>query len=178
MEKDLIEKQVIYDGNRIRLEVHHFMSNSGNRMKKEICVHPGAVVILPMLNEQTILLIRNYRYSIRETLLELPAGTLEKNEDPINCAGRELVEETGYLAHRMERMLDFYASPGVLTEKMYTFAAYNLEKVGQDLEEDENIEVVPTRFDDAIDLIKNRQIVDGKTIAILLAYDRFFRKQK
>ena len=178
MEAELIEKQTIFEGKRIRLEVHHFMSEGGQRISKEICVHPGAVVILPILDDQTILLIRNYRYSIRATLLELPAGTLEKNEDPINCAGRELIEETGYIAGRMERMLDFYASPGVLTEKMYTFAAFDLEKVGQNLEVDENIEVVPTKFDDAINLILTRQIVDGKTIAILLAYERFFRKSK
>ena len=178
MQDELIEKQIIYDGRRIKLEVHHYMTEAGKRISKEICVHPGAVVILPVLDADTILLIRNYRYSIRQTLLELPAGTLEKNEDPMNAAGRELVEETGYLAGRMERMLDFYASPGVLTEKMYTFAAYDLEKVGQKLEEDEKIEVVPTKLDQAIALIKDRQIIDGKSIAILLAYDRFFRGKK
>ncbi len=175
MSHQLIEKRIIYDGKRVRLEVHHLEDEDGHRIQKEVCVHPGAVVILAFLDADTILLIRNRRYTIGQYLLELPAGGLEKNEDPINGAGRELVEETGYLAGRLKRLLDFYSSPGILSEKMYTFAAYDLEKAGQDLEEDEEIEVMPVSFDEAVRMIGDGRIIDGKTIATLLAYERFYR---
>jgi ADP-ribose pyrophosphatase len=178
MSLQLIEKQIIYDGKRVRLEVHHLEDEErgGARVRKEVCVHPGAVVILPFLDDERILLIRNRRYTIGQILVELPAGGLERGEDPINAAGRELVEETGYLANRLQRLKDFYTSPGILTEKMYAFAAYDLEKTGgQSLEDDEEIEVVPVAFADAVRMIRDGSIQDGKTIATLLLYERFYR---
>lgn len=175
MSHQLIEKQIIYDGKRVRLEIHHLEDEDGRRIQKEVCVHPGAVVILPFVDRDTILLIRNRRYTIGQYLIELPAGGLEKGEDPMNAAGRELAEETGYVAGRLQRLLDFYSSPGILTEKMYTFAAYDLEKAGQRLEEDEEIEVMPVPFDEAVRMIADGRIMDGKTIATLLAYERLHR---
>src|SRR4030095_6373144 len=101
MSYQLVEKQVLYTGKKVRLEVHHLQDDDGKRTKREVCVHPGAVVILPLLDESTVLLISNKRYAVDQILLELPAGTLEPKEPPINCAGRELLEETGYLAKRL-----------------------------------------------------------------------------
>jgi ADP-ribose pyrophosphatase len=176
MAAQLIEKQILYDGKRVRLEIHHLETDEGRRIQKEVCVHPGAVVILPFLDAETILLIRNSRYVVGQTLIELAAGGLEKGEAPMNAAGRELAEETGYVAGRLQRLFDFYSSPGILSEKMYTFAAYDLEKSSQALEEDEEIEVLPVSFDEALRMIGDRQIVDGKTIATLLAYERFYRR--
>jgi ADP-ribose pyrophosphatase len=175
MSFNLIEKQLIYDGKKVRLELHHLANDSGQLLRKEVVVHPGAVVILPFLDEQTIVLIRNKRYTVGETLIEVPAGTLEKGELPMNCAGRELQEETGYLAGRIKPIGSFFASPGILTEKMYIFAAYDLEKTRTALEADEDIEVLPTPWAEAMDMIKFGQIVDSKTIASLLMYDRFIR---
>jgi ADP-ribose pyrophosphatase len=141
-----------------------------------VVVHPGAVVILPFLDEKTILLIRNRRYAISQILLELPAGTLEKGEAPMNCAGRELLEETGYLATRLRPIGNFFTSPGILSEKMYAFAATGLEKRQSALEEGEEIEVESTPWEQAIDMIRTGQIQDGKTIATLLLYERFHSK--
>ena len=138
-----------------------------------MCVHPGAVVVLPILPDGRVMLIRNKRYTIDQYLVELPAGTLEKGEDPINCAGRELVEETGYLAGRLKPIGAFYSSPGILTERLYAFAAYDLQKQSQALEEGEEIEPMPARLDDAIDMIRTGQIQDAKTIAALLMFERF-----
>lgn len=171
-----VEKQIIYTGRKIRLEVHHLEDDAGKRTQREVVVHPGAVVILPFLDDKTILLIRNRRHAVAQVLLELPAGTLEKGEAPMNCAGRELLEETGYLATRLKPITNFYTSPGILSEKMYAFAAYDLEKAQAALEEDEEIEVVPAGFTNAIEMIRHGEIQDGKTIACLLAYERFHGK--
>lgn len=172
----LIEKQVIFSGNRVRLEVHTLENEeTGSRHAREIVVHPGAVAILPFISPDQILLIRNRRYSIGERLIELPAGTLEKGEEPINCAGRELMEETGYLAGRMQQLGNFFTSPGVLSEKIYAYAAYDLEIAHTDPDEGEEIEIMPVMFDEAIEMIRDGSIHDAKTIATVLMYDRFYR---
>ncbi|MGB7156855.1 MAG: NUDIX hydrolase [Tepidisphaeraceae bacterium] len=172
----LIEKQTLYNGKKVRLEVHHLENEeTEKRTQREVIVHPGAVCVLPLFPNETVLLIRNRRYAVGQILLELPAGTLEKNEDPINCAGRELLEETGYLAGRLKSLGNFYTSPGILSEKMYAYAAYDLEQSNAALEEGEEIELNPVPFDEAIHMIKEGRIVDGKTIATLLMYERFYR---
>ena len=167
-----IERQVLYAGKKVRMEVHHLEDDEGQRLIKEVVVHPGAVVVLPFLDERTILLIRNKRHAIGQILLELPAGTLDKGEAPMNAAGRELQEETGYLAARMIPIAAFFASPGILTERMYAFAAYDLQKTQMALEEGEEIEVVPAGLDEAINMIRTGEICDSKTIATLLMHDR------
>jgi ADP-ribose pyrophosphatase len=176
MPSRLIEKQVIYAGKKIRMEIHHLEAEDGHRFQKEIIVHPGAVVIVPFLAADTILLISNRRYAVGQILVELPAGTLDKGESPMNAAGRELMEETGYVAARMKPLLNFFASPGIMSEKMYVFAAYDLKPGTKALEAGEEIEVLPTKWDDAVKMIRTGEIQDGKTIATLLAYDRFYRQ--
>jgi len=166
----LVEKQVIFDGKKVRLEVHHFEDDQGKRFRREVCVHNGAVVILAFVKPDTILLIRQKREAVGQILLELPAGTLEKGEVPMNCAGRELQEETGYLAARMKVIGSFYSSPGILTEKMHAFAAFDLTKTHQALDEGEELEVHEVKLDDAVAMIKTGEIQDAKTIATLLMY--------
>ena len=172
----LVEKQVIYSGKKVKLELHHLENDeTATRYIREVVVHPGAVVVMGILPDEQIILIRTRRYAVGQNLVELPAGTLEKNEDPINCAGRELLEETGYLAGRLRPIGNFYTSPGILSEKMYAFVAYDLEKQEQALEEGEEIELQFATLDDAIEMIRRGEIHDGKTVAALLMYDKFFR---
>lgn len=179
MSNRLVEKQVIYDGVKVRLEVHHLEDeDTGKRHKREVVVHPGAVVVLAIDEQERVLLIRNRRYAVDQVLLELPAGTLEKKEDPMNCAGRELLEETGYLAKRLKPIGSYFTSPGILSEKMYAFAAYDLQKKQTALEEGEEIELEPTPMDEAIRMIGDGRIQDAKTIATLLMFDRFHRAVK
>jgi len=178
MSYKLIERQVIFDGTKCRLELHHLENDeTGKRHRREVVAHPGAVVILGILDDK-VLLIRTRRYAVGQTLIELPAGTLEKGEDPMNCAGRELLEETGYLAGRLERLSVFYTSPGILSERMYAFAAYDLQKSNSALEEGEEIELMPATWDQVIQMLGEGQIQDGKTIATLLWFDRFRRQKK
>jgi ADP-ribose pyrophosphatase len=172
-----IDKRLIYDGRKLRLELHSLEDDeTGRRHQAEVVVHPGGVVILPMLDDETVVLIRNRRHTIGQTLIELPAGTLEKGEDPMNAAGRELQEETGYLAGRMKIIGNFYSCPGVSTERMYAFAAFALQRTRMALEQGEEIEVQETPIDDAIEWTRTGQIIDAKTIATLLLYDKFFRR--
>ena len=103
----LLEKQIVYDGTKCRLELHHLENEeTGARHRREVIAHPGAVLVMGFLEDDRVLLIRNRRYAVNDTLIELPAGTLEKGEDPMNCAGRELLEETGYLAGRIKPLLN------------------------------------------------------------------------
>ncbi len=138
---------------------------------RELVVHPGAVVILPCI-EDRVLLIRNYRFAVKKTLWELPAGTLESGESPETCAARELIEETGYQADQIKPLLHFYTTPGFCDEILYAYEASGLTFVGQNLDEGEQIEVVPTPFAKAVEMIFSGEIVDAKTISVLL-YSRY-----
>jgi ADP-ribose pyrophosphatase len=171
----LIDKQVLFEGRKVKLEIHHMEHEDGRRFQMEVINHPGAVVILPILKTGEVILIRNRRHAIGQVLLELPAGTIDKGEEPMNCAGRELQEETGYLAGRLKLIGTFFSSPGVMTERMFAFAAYDLRQTESALEADEEIETEKVRFEDAMELVRTGNIVDAKTIATLLMFDRFHR---
>ena len=169
----LVDRQILYNGKKLRLELHHLESDvedDTSRHVREVVIHPGAVCILPILADDQVIHIRNFRYPIGQYLMELPAGTLEKNEDPINCAGRELLEETGYLAGRMKPLGNFFTSPGILSEKMYAYAAYDLQQQTQALEEGEDIELRPTPYAEAMRMIDRGEIHDGKTLLAILIY--------
>src|SRR5256885_15034428 len=127
-------------------------------------VQKGAWETLPLVEDDRILLLRNRRYAVGQLLHELPAGTLEKGENPMNCAGRELEEETGYLAGRLKPIGKFYSSPGILTEKMFAFAAFDLRKTKPALEEGEDIEVLEVSFHQAMEMIRHGEIEDAKSI--------------
>jgi len=139
-------------------------------VRRELVVHPGAVTIVPLLDPTTVVMIRNYRFAVGRDLLELPAGTLEPPEPPVECAGRELEEETGYRAARLEPLCEFYTSPGFTNEHMYVFVATGLTKTSQQLEETEQIRVQPMPLADALAATADGRIVDGKTIAALQVY--------
>lgn len=165
----------VYQGKRISLYTPEIQLADGKSHRKELVAHPGAVVILPFFNKDNIILIRNYRVAIDKTLWELPAGTLEPEEPPHVTAHRELIEETGYEAKKMTKVMTFYTTPGFTNEQMHAYIAEDLTFVGQDLEENEQIEVVRKPFTDAIHMIKSGEIQDAKTIALLLFMAQFER---
>ena len=148
---------------------------SGGVATREIVHHPGAVVILPLLDDGRICLIDSFRISLQRRLVELPAGTLEPGEEPLPAARRELIEETGYRARHLEPLLVFHPSPGILDEKMHLLLATGLEPGPTDLQPDEDIRPMPTSWDEALEMIRRGQIEDGKTLAGLLYYHAFRR---
>jgi ADP-ribose pyrophosphatase len=164
----LNESTQAFKGKRISLYTPEFISKTGKPHTNEIIVHPGAVVILPFLDATTILLIKNYRAAVDQYLFELPAGTLEENEPPLKTAHRELVEETGYTAKIMENALDFYSTPGFTNELLHAYIAKDLTLIGQNLEDSEDIQVFPTLYSDALEMIRSGEIMDAKTILLLL----------
>ncbi len=135
-------------------------------------VHPGSVAILPLVDDHHLCLIRNRRLTVGQTIVEIPAGTREPNETPLETARRELEEETGYRAAKWEELTQFYASPGILSERMYVFVARDLTPGEPRREENEEIENLVLSWDDALAMIDRGEVVDGKTIVALLTGDR------
>lgn len=145
-----------------------FEGPDGSEIIRDVVEHPGAAVILPLLDDGRIVLIRNLRRTVGKVLWELPAGTLEPGEAPEVCAAREVEEETGYRPGALAPLTEFFASPGVLNERMYGFLATDLVPTSQALEGAEEIEVFPIPTWQVRDMLKDGHIEDGKTIALLL----------
>lgn len=163
----------------IRFDVHRveLAGADGGTHARDIIVHPGSVLIVPVLDRDRVVLIRNHRISAGATLWELPAGTLEPpGEDPLVCAQREIIEETGYRAEKMTPLPGFFACPGLSTEWMHVFLAQGLTPVGQDLDATEQITPHVVTVEEAKEMIRGGTIQDAKTIAGLLYYDTFVRK--
>ena len=141
--------------------------------KREIVVHKGSAVIVPVFEDGTVALVRQYRHAAGKYLLEIAAGTLNKGEDPEKGAIRELEEEIGVTAGKIEKISEFYVSPGFLTEKMYVFLATELTEVGQKLEDDELLTIERHTFPALIEMINNGKIEDAKSIVgIMMASSR------
>jgi len=136
--------------------------------KREIVVHKGSAVIVPVFDDGTAALVRQHRHAAGKSLLEVCAGTLNAGEDPETGAIRELEEEIGVTAAKVEKITEFYVSPGFLTEKMYVFLATGLIEVGQKLEVDELLTIERHSFPALFEMIRNGGIEDAKSIAGLI----------
>jgi ADP-ribose pyrophosphatase len=168
-------QKVIYQGRKIKVAIDESVNKDGLLIKRDIILHPGAVVILPIVDDEHVCLLKNYRFVIGETLWEIPAGTLEPNEPIEVAAERELQEETGYRATKWTYRGYFYASPGVLDEKLHLFFAEGLTKGFATPEADEQLEPVIVPIKNAIEMILNGSIKDAKTVSALLLWD-YYRK--
>src|ERR1044071_9884613 len=135
---------------------------------REVVSHPGSAVILPVFDDGTIALVKQYRHPAVKYLLELPAGTLNDREPPEAGAARELEEELGLVAGNLEKLSEFFVSPGFCEEKMWLYLATELRQTQQRLEEDEAIEIVRISIDRALQMITDNEIEDAKTIIGLL----------
>lgn len=173
-----LESKLLLTTSRFRVEEVQQPVASGQTRPRAIVRHPGAVAILPLVDDDRVCLIRNYRVAVDETLIELPAGTLEPNEPPESTAARELIEETGYIAGRLEKLHDFLLSPGMLDERMHLFVARDLRLGPTAREEGEEIENLVVPWDEAMAMLDRGEIRDSKTLVGLLWWDRARRNQK
>jgi ADP-ribose pyrophosphatase len=135
--------------------------------------HPGAVTILPLLDDGRVCLIRNFRPAIGQELFELPAGTLEPGEAPLATAYRELEEETGYTAARIEPLREFWMSPGILNERMHLFVAHGLRPGRTSLDAGEIIAPCVVTRDEALAMVQDGRIQDAKSLVGLLYFEQF-----
>jgi ADP-ribose pyrophosphatase len=160
----------VFEGTRFAVGVIEILGRNKKKISREMVIHPGAVVILPIFDINKIILIRNERFAVGKTLWELPAGTLESEESPLETASRELVEETGYESINIKPLITFYTTPGFCNEIMHAFVATDLIFVGQQLEDSEKIEPEIVEWSQALAMIQSGEICDGKTITTLLYY--------
>jgi ADP-ribose pyrophosphatase len=143
---------------------------SGNSYQRDTIVHSGAVAILPFDKRGRIVLIRQFRAAVREWLLEIPAGTLERGESPLKCAKRELIEETGFAARTWRKLGCVYTTPGFCTERIHLFEARNLRPATAEKDEDERIEVAAMSLAHIRRAVRAGAICDAKTLAALMCY--------
>jgi ADP-ribose pyrophosphatase len=167
------QPEVLYQAQRFRVERVVQTSPDGTRHLRDVVRHPGAVVILPLLEDGRICFVRNYRVAVDQTLIELPAGTLEPDEDPAETARRELAEETGYRAGHIEHLLTFCMSPGILDERMYLFLARDLTPGAMALEPGEDLEPMLCTWEESLAMSQRGDIRDAKTLVGLLYYHSF-----
>ncbi|HEY5315366.1 MAG TPA: NUDIX hydrolase [Pirellulales bacterium] len=171
----LSQEKTLLEARRFRVVSLEYRDGDGRPHTREVVRHPGAVTILPLISPDRVCLIRNYRAGVDQTLLELPAGTLEPGEDPRNTALRELQEETGYQAQQMELLCEFYTSPGILDELMRLYVATGLTVGPQRLDEGEEIETQVVDWDECLRLVQQGAIRDGKSLVGILLYDNLRR---
>src|SRR5262245_55022894 len=165
-------REIIHRGRKISVAIDTSTGPNGETFRRDMILHPGAVVILPVIDRDHVCLLRNYRFVIGETLWECPAGTLEPGEPILQAAVRELAEETGYIAGRWQKLGAFYASPGVLDEKLHTFVALDLTAGEARPEADEQLEPKVVKWSDAVKMVLDGTIQDAKTVAAILLWDR------
>lgn len=163
-----LQSNVVYDGRIITVLSDSVELADGHKSFREVVKHSGGVVILAFKDEDTILLVKQYRYPIGETVLELPAGKLEKGEDPFEAAKREFEEETGYCANKWTDLGYINTSPGFSDEKLYLYLAQDLEYTHCHPDEGEIIQAYEYKYDDVLKMIDNGEINDAKTICGLM----------
>jgi ADP-ribose pyrophosphatase len=172
MEKT-IKEESIYKGKILELKVLDVELPDKETSKREIVINADAVVIIAFDKYDNMFFVKQYRKAIEDYLLELPAGKIDPGESPEETAKRELAEEIGFTAEKMELMFSIYSSPGFSKEKIYVFRAENLSEKLLDCDDDEFIEIVKIPYDQVLKYIKNNKIEDSKTVAAVLFYNQF-----
>jgi ADP-ribose pyrophosphatase len=166
LEEKTIQTQEIFSGKVISLYVEDVELPNGKTAKREIIKHPGAVAIIALTDENKIVMVEQFRKALERTIVEIPAGKLEKGEEPAACARRELEEETGYECSNLEALVSFYTSPGFADEIVHVFLAKGLTKKehAASLDEDEFVNLEELTLEEALQYMKEQKIYDAKTM--------------
>ncbi len=168
LKEDKISSTQIFSGKLIDLYLDNVRLPNGKQSTREWLNHPGAVCLVPILNNGDILLIRQFRYGPRDEFIEIPAGKLDKNEEPLKCGLRELEEETGYKSNKLTFLTNIHPAIGFSNEKMWMYLAEELELSEKKLDDDEFLELLPTPLNVALEWVFSGKITDVKTIIGIL----------
>ena len=165
MNYKIVKSEIIFRGKVFNTIVNQIEYDSGNKAVREVAEHPGGAVVVPVTDDGKIVMVTQHRFPMNKVLLELPAGKLNKGEDPLICAVRELEEETGYKSEDVTELGSIYTTPGYSTEKLWIYLAKNLKPGNHNREEGEyGMQVFEFSLDEIEKKINNGEIVDGKSI--------------
>jgi ADP-ribose pyrophosphatase len=163
-----LNQTTVFTGKIINVRVDQVQLCNGSVHTREVAEHNGGVCIVAVDSDENVLMVTQYRYPIGQHLLEIPAGKLEKGEQPLAAAARELSEETGYTAAKIVPMGEFYPTPGFCSEKLYLYLATDLTPGQCHPDEDEFLTVSKIKLDTLVQMVMDNEIIDGKTIAAVL----------
>ncbi len=176
LEEKKLSSEEIFNGVAIHLFRDEILLPNGNHGVREVVRHPGAVCVLPITENGEVIFVNQFRYALNKVTLEVPAGKLEKGEDPKAAALRELSEETGIDAKTIVPMGALYTTPALMDEIIYMYIATDLTQGEQHLDEDEFVNAVKIPLSKAVEMVMNGEIRDAKTQTIILKADRYFNK--
>lgn len=174
----VLTSEKMFRGKIFEVERDHLRDASGLEMIREVVRHPGGAGVLPLFADERVALVSQYRHPAGRALLEIPAGKLERGENPAACAARELEEEIGYRAGIIRELSVFYSTPGFCEEQLSVYLATELTPVPRRLDEDEVIDIVWLPMTEAVTLVHRGEIVDSKTIIALLLTEKLLAETR
>ncbi len=178
METKVLEKTLLHQGRVFKLIREKMRLPNGTTVDLDIIRHPGAAAMVPLKDDGSLIMVRQYRHAVGGYIWEIPAGTLDHGESPLECAKRELIEETGYAAESWEGLGTIIPVPGYSDEKIHIFLAADLHAALQNLDSDEIIHVREVPFEKAFAMIEKGEIKDSKTITSLFLAKRRLEKKE
>jgi len=170
-----LKKNLIYKGKVLDFYCDEVELPDGRKATREYINHPGAAAVLPFVDKDNIVLVKQYRYVVGDATYEIPAGKMDKGETPIECAQREFEEETGLKAKKIEKLISFYPSTAFSNEILHIFTAFGVTKGKMNQDEDEFVEKMIVKFKDALEMVKDGTIIDSKTIIALLMFENILK---
>lgn len=176
---ELIDSKRVFDGEIIKVYVDHVRMPGGRVVEREVLAHFGAVGIVPVTSDNEVMIVEQYRHAARRRLWEIPAGKLDRNEDPLDCAIRELKEETGVTASEIVKIAEFYNSPGYSNERFHLYFA-KIATIGEaepDGDEESDLKIMIIPLAEALSKIDEGEICDAKSIIGLLLTDRWLKSR-
>jgi ADP-ribose pyrophosphatase len=171
-------KATLYEGRVFKLLRENVTLNNGVTVDLDVIHHPGASAMIPISDNDNVILIKQYRHAIGDFIWEIPAGTLDLNETPLECAKRELIEETGFSANTWQKLGEITPVPGYSNERIHMFLAADLVPAEQDLDKDEMLDVHEVSLGKAVEMIHEGAIQDSKTIAGLFMTTKWLRQRQ